>query len=65
MEFPAVWKNCTRQGFHNIVKEIVSVVSMLLSHWIDKVKSIDPPNNSQHELFSPDSVLDFMRDLVG
>jgi hypothetical protein len=65
MRFPAVWKNCGPQGFDNIVKEIVNVVTLLLSHRIDKVKSIDSPNDSQHELFSPDMVFDFMRDLIG
>jgi hypothetical protein len=62
--FPAVWKDCAQQRFHNAAKEMMNVVPVLLSHQIDAARSIDSRNNGQYELLCPDLLLDFLRNLV-
>jgi hypothetical protein len=64
MHFPSVWKYCAQQWIHNIAKEVIRVLTVLLSHQIDDVKFIDSPNNDQHELLCPDLLLDFLMDLI-
>jgi hypothetical protein len=63
MRFPAVWKYCEQQQFHNIAKELFYVVTVLLSHQIDHVKINNFPNNGQHELLSRGSLLDLLKDI--
>jgi hypothetical protein len=64
MRVPSVWKGCAQHRFHNIAKEVISVVIVLLSHQIDGMKSIEIPKDGQHELLCPDVLLYFLRDPV-
>jgi hypothetical protein len=47
-----------------MTKEVLCVVTVLLSHQIDDVESINPPNNSQHEFLGPDLLLHLLRDII-
>jgi replication initiation and membrane attachment protein DnaB len=62
--FPAVWKYCTQQQFHNIVEEIMSVVSVLLDHEINNVKFFDSSNHHQYDLLNLDFLFELLRDII-
>jgi hypothetical protein len=47
MRFATVWKYWEQQWFQNVIKEVPSVVTVLLSHRIDDVEAIDSPNGRQ------------------
>jgi hypothetical protein len=47
-----------------VSSEVIYVVTLLLNHLIDNVKSIDFLNNDRYELLFRDSLLEFLRDLV-
>jgi hypothetical protein len=47
-----------------MTKEVLCVASVLVSHQIDDVESIDSPNNGQHEFLSPDLLLYFLRNII-
>jgi hypothetical protein len=64
MRFSAVWKYCEQQQFHNLVKEVLCVVTVLLSHRIDDVTTNNFPNNNQHKLLSRDSLFDPLKDIT-
>jgi hypothetical protein len=64
MRFATVWKYCEQQWFQNMLKEILYVVTVLLSHQIDDVEFIDSPNNGQHELLGLDLLLHLLRDII-
>jgi hypothetical protein len=49
----AAWKYCEHHWFQNITKEVLCVVTVLISHQINEVESIDSPNNDQHEFWFP------------
>jgi hypothetical protein len=65
MQFPAVLKYCARQLLQNIAKDAMIAVTVLLSHTIDDMKSIDSPNYGQHQFFCTNLLLDFSTDIVG
>jgi hypothetical protein len=64
MRFATIWKYCKQQWFQNMTKEVLGVVTVLLSHQTDDRESIDSPNNGQHELFGPDLLLHVLRDII-
>jgi hypothetical protein len=64
MPFPAVWKYWTQQQFHNIAKEVISAVTVMLTHPMDNLKSIASPNNAKHKRLSPDLLPDPSGDLA-
>jgi hypothetical protein len=64
MRFPAIWKYCTQQQFRNIFEVVMSVVTVLLSHQIDDMKSVSSPNDDQHELSDIDLSVELLRDIV-
>jgi hypothetical protein len=64
MWFTTVWKSCERQSFQNMIKEVLCAVTMLLSHHINAVESIDSRKNSQHEFLGPDLLFDLLRDII-
>jgi hypothetical protein len=47
-----------------MIRQVLYIVTMLLSHQIDYVESIDFPNNGQHEFLGPDLLLHFLRDII-
>jgi hypothetical protein len=62
--FPAVWKYCARQQFHNIIEEIMNAVSVLLGRLINDVKSFDSSNHHQYNLLNLDLLFELLRDIV-
>jgi hypothetical protein len=64
MRFATVWKYCEQQWFQNVTKEVLRLVTVLLSHQIGDVESIDAPNNSQHGFLAPDLLLHLLRDII-
>jgi hypothetical protein len=64
MRFAIVWKYYEQQWFQNMTKEVLYVVTVLLSHQINDVESIDSTNNGQHEFSSPDLLLHLLRDIT-
>jgi hypothetical protein len=54
----------TQHRFHDIANGVMSVVTKLLSHQIDNVKSIDSPNNGPHELSWRNSLPNLFRGVV-
>jgi hypothetical protein len=45
-------------------KEILWILTMLLSHYIDDVESIDSVNTDQHECLCPELVLHLLRHIL-
>jgi hypothetical protein len=43
----------------NMTKVVLRVATVLLSHQIDDVESVDSPNNRQHEFLGPALLLHF------
>jgi hypothetical protein len=64
MRFATVWKDCEQQLFQNTTKEVLWVLTVLLSHQIDSVESIDSPNYGQQEFLGPDLLLHLLRDTI-
>jgi hypothetical protein len=54
MRVATVWKYCEQQRFQNMIKEVLCVVTVPLSHQIDDVESIGSPNHDQSELLGLD-----------
>jgi hypothetical protein len=54
LRFLVVWNYCVQLRFHDIAKEVMIVVNLLLIHQIDHVKSINAPNKGQYEPFCTD-----------
>jgi hypothetical protein len=63
MRIPSVWRYCAYQQLHNIAREVMCLVTVLFSHQISDVVSIDSPNNGQHDISCADLLLDFLRDI--
>jgi hypothetical protein len=64
MWFATIWKYCERQWFQNMIKEVLRVANVLLSHHIGHMESIDSPNHGQHEILGPDLLLHLLRDII-
>jgi hypothetical protein len=64
MQFATAWKYCEQQWFQNMTKELLCVVTVSLSHEIDEVESIDPPDNGQHKFWGPDLSLHLVTDII-
>jgi hypothetical protein len=64
MRFATVWKYYQQQWFQNTNKEVKCVVTVVLSHQIDDVESIDSPSNGQDEFLGPDVLLHLLRDII-
>jgi hypothetical protein len=64
IRFTTVWKYCEQQWFQNMTRELLYIVTVLLSHRIDDVKSIDFQHNAQHGFLGPDLLLHLLRDLI-
>jgi hypothetical protein len=47
-----------------MTKEVLYVVTVLLSHQIDDVKSVNSPNNGQHDFLGPYLLLRLLRDII-
>jgi hypothetical protein len=47
-----------------MTQEVLCVVTVLLSHQIDDVESIDSPHNGQDEFLCPNLLLDLLRDII-
>jgi hypothetical protein len=47
-----------------MTKEVLAIVTVLLSHQIDDIESIDSPNNGQHECLGSDSLFHLLRDII-
>jgi hypothetical protein len=63
MRFVTVWKYCEQQWFQNMAHEVLWVVTVLLSHQINDVESVDASNNDQYEFFGADLLLHLLRDI--
>jgi hypothetical protein len=64
MRFAAVWKYYGQQWFQNMIKQVLYVVTVLLSRQIDDMESIDSPNNGQHEFLRPDFLFHLLTDII-
>jgi hypothetical protein len=64
MRFVTVWKYCEQQCFQNVTKEVLCVVTVLFSHHIDDVESIDSPNNGQYEFLGPGLLLHLLSNII-
>jgi hypothetical protein len=64
MRFATVWKYCQQQWFQNMTKEVLCVVTVLLSHQIDDVESTDSLNNDEHEFLGPNLLLHLLSDVI-
>jgi hypothetical protein len=47
-----------------MTNEVLCVVTVLPSHQVDNVESIDSPSNGQHEFWGPDLLLRLLRDFI-
>jgi hypothetical protein len=47
-----------------MTKEVLCVVTVLLSHQIDKVESLHSPNDGQHEFLGNNVLLRLLRDII-
>jgi hypothetical protein len=64
MRFPAIWKSCAQQQFRDIVEIAMGVVTVLLSHRIDDMKSISSPNDDQYELSATNLSVELLTEIV-
>jgi hypothetical protein len=64
MRFAPVRKYYEQQRFQNTTKEILCVVTVLLSYQINDVESIDSPDNGQHEFLGLDLLLHLLSDVI-
>jgi hypothetical protein len=51
MTFPSLRKDFRQQRIHNTSKELLDVEQPLSCHQINKVKSVNFPKDSQHDIF--------------
>jgi hypothetical protein len=64
MRLATVRKYCGQKWFQNMTKEVICAVTVLLSHQIDDVESIDSPNNGQQEILGLDLLLHLLGDII-
>jgi hypothetical protein len=64
MPFATVWKYYEQQWFQNIIREVLWVVTVPLSHQINDAESIDSSNNGQHEFLGPNLLPHLLRDII-
>jgi hypothetical protein len=64
MRFATVSKYCEQEWIQKVTKEVLRVVTVLLSHQIDNVECIDSPSDHQREFSGPGLLLHLLRDVI-